>query len=310
MQLLVFGGTGLIGTRLIDMLAASGYAVTVFSRNKTKASQVLPGEVKIIEWDADDEAALLQHFHGDYSIINLAGENIGKKLWTKKQKARILLSRTGVARLIVQAVKQSSAKPVSILQASATGYYGPSPSKGCDESSPKGTGFLADVVDSWERSLLEHDNIGIRIVFLRTGVVLSGEGGALKALSAPFSYFMGGYIGDGKQQVPWIHITDEVSAIRFLLESKTAQGAFNLVSPNPADMKTLCMGIGARLHRPCRMRIPSFLPRLISRDMANELLLSSQHIVPEKLISLGFQYRYPSLDEALDQLFPTTTRIL
>jgi len=308
MHFLVFGGTGLIGTRLIEMLAASNFAVSVFSRNKPKASRLLPGQVRIIEWDAAEETTLREHFTGDYSIINLAGENIGKKLWNKKQKEKILVSRTGVTRLIVEVVKQSKTKPGSILQASATGYYGPFPSKECTERSPKGAGFLAGVVDTWEKSLLELDNTGIRIVFLRTGMVLSRKGGILKAFSAPTRYFLGGYFGDGKQQLPWIHIDDEVSAIRFLLENKAAEGAFNLVSPNPVDMKKLCTGIGARLNRTCRVRIPACLPRLINREMADELLLSSQHILPEKLISLGFHFRYPTLDEALDELFPGKTK--
>ncbi len=219
MKILIFGGTGFIGKHLIPLLIKEGYEIILFTRNQDSVPQSFRGKVIIVEWNLSNYKAITDHLIGDYAIINLAGESIGAKYWTKKQKDKIRSSRVNISMAIADAIRNSSVKPSVILQGSAIGYYGSQSDTILNEESVKGNGFLADVVDDWESSLTSLAEINTRIVFLRTAIVIGIDGGILPKLLLPFKYYLGGHMGNGEQWFSWIHITDLVDAMLFLLKS-------------------------------------------------------------------------------------------
>lgn len=303
MRICIFGGTGFIGRRLSELLVADGYEVLVFSRNYT-GFYSNPGNIRIIEWSAEISDTLLPYFKGDYSIINLAGENIGSGLWLKSKKERILNSRIGITGLIREACIRSAKNPKCIIQGSASGFYG-SGNELITEESQKGNGFLADVTDRWEKIFRNEDRLRSRIVFIRTGLVLGKDAGLLNRMLPAFRLYSGGYPGKGNQYLPWIHIEDEVNAIRFLLRSETAKGPYNLCSPNPVTFRTFCKTMSLILHKPCWLRIPPVLLRILPGNMGRELFLSNQQIIPEKLLNEGFNFSFPNIKPALENLLNT-----
>jgi uncharacterized protein (TIGR01777 family) len=299
MKVLIFGGTGFIGRNLIPVLIKEGYKVIVFSRNIGSTSKFLNFQVEIVEWDVKTPQTILKYFHAPYSIINLAGESIGRKLWTIKQKHKILSSRLNITNAVVQAINNSDNKPRVILQGSATGYYGSSGDVIIDEYSKKGSGFLADVAEAWEKTLSLSNAKETRIVYLRTGIVLGPDGGILSKLITPFKLFAGGYFGNGKQWLPWIHISDVVNAIIFLLKNEKAKGVFNISAPKFIQMKDLAKYIGKALGRPSWFHIPAFVLKILLQEMADELLLTSQKVKPLRLLEAGFMFKFEDPEKAI-----------
>lgn len=302
MKIIIFGGTGSIGRALVKSLLQNSFEIFIVSRNQAKATSIFQNSVNIIQWDKKNDNSLLEVFTGDYAIINLAGENIGAKIWTRKQKAKILNSRISITNKISEIVNKSEAKPAVFIQASATGYYGSSLVDEYDESSPQGQGFLADVCAQWEKGLKLADKKSTRTIFIRTGLVLESNEGLIAKMKTSFKYFMGGYFGNGKQWMPWIHMQDEVDAITFLLLNKQAKGIYNLTAPKPERMRKFCNIFGAIQFRLSWFHIPTFVVNLLPGGMGKELLLSSQKVKPTRLLEAGFEFNFEKLEDALREI--------
>lgn len=295
MRVILTGGSGFIGRALAADLVADGAQVIVLSRDPD--GPTVPKGVEAVKWDgatADGWEALAD---GADAIVNLAGENIGGGWWTPERKRRIRESRVRSGRAVAEAVARATVKPRVVAQGSAVGYYGPS-DREVGEADGPGKDFLSRVCFAWEASSAEVQTHGVRWLALRTGIVLGRDGGVLPRMALPFRWFAGGPLGDGGQWVPWIHVRDEVRAIRFLLGNEAASGPFNLTAPNPVRNEELAAALGRTLGRPAAMRAPAFAIRLVLGEMAT-LLLDGQRAVPRRLIEMGFQFEFGDLDVAL-----------
>jgi uncharacterized protein (TIGR01777 family) len=301
MRIVITGGTGLIGRALAANLTSGGHEVIVLSRSPGKA-RGMPRGVQVEGWDARTSEGWAYLVEGAGAIVNLAGENIGAGRWNAERKRRILNSRLDAGRAVVQAVKQASDKPgVVIQQASGKDYYGPRQDAEIDEEEEPGQDWIAQVAVQWETATAPVEEEGVRRAIARTAVVLSLDGGALPRMLLPFRLFVGGPLGGGKQWFPWIHLQDEVAAIRFLIENPDARGPFNLCSPNPVTNKQFSRVLGAVMGRPSVMPVPGFALKLLFGEMAT-LLLNGQRAVPRRLLELGFEFRFPTVEAALRDL--------
>ncbi len=296
---IISGATGFIGRALSRDLAENGYDIAVLTRDREKARARFGDEAIIAGWDGKTSRGWLELTSRSSAIINLAGENIGAGRWTEQRKQRIIQSRIDAGKAVTEAVNRASVKPKTVIQASAVGYYGPKDDESLDESSPSGEGFLAETVRHWELSTREVEDIGVRRIVIRSGLVLGKDGGTLPRFLKPFRFFVGGPLGAGKQWFPWIHWKDEIAAIRFLLEREDASGVFNLVSPCSLTMKEFAKTLGRVLERPSWFPVPAFLLRLLFGEMAGETLLSGQRVLPAALLRAGYKFRYPEIEAAL-----------
>jgi uncharacterized protein (TIGR01777 family) len=298
MKLFLFGGSGLIGRALLASPRLQEYDLFVISRHP--GTRIGEGKSTILPYDND---LLSAQFKGDYGIINLAGAGIGDKLWTNRRKKLILDSRVKAGEYISALVNAAEQKPRFIIQASAVGFYGPRGDELLDEDSSMGKGFLPEVTDKWERSIALDEPDTVRVVYVRTGLVLSEKGGFLAPSLKLFKLFAGGHFGNGKQWMPWIHMEDEVRAIVFLIHQQSAKGAFNLVAPNPVRGKDLFKTLGRVLKRPSWLPAPTFVLKMIPNGFGEELLLTSQNVKPARLLKLGYDFRFQELEKALSDLF-------
>jgi len=309
MNVLITGGTGLIGRALVADLVSEGHHVTVLTRNPKKAQDILPAEVIAVHWDGHSTQGWAHLINEVDAVINLAGESIAgdsllaifTRRWTQEQKDRILQSRLKVGQALVTAIESASKKPNVFIQASAVGYYGPQGDEAVPESMAAGSDFLASVCQAWEDSTAEVQNMGVRHVVLRTGLVLAPEGGILPMMLLPFRLFVGGPIGSGKQAVPWIHLKDQISAIRFTLDNDSVQGAFNLSAPNPVSNAEFGQIAAKVLHRPYWLPVPGFALKLVLGEKAS-LVLDGQRAVPQRLLAAGYQFQFEALETALQDL--------
>lgn len=300
MRVIVTGGTGLIGRILVDQLASDGHEVIVLSRNPGHAksySQV----VRLVEWDARTPQGWSEWVDGAEVVVNLAGAGLADWLWTKSRKQILHDSRVQAGHAVAEAVAMAEHKPKVVIQASAVGYYGPRGDEPIKEDHSPGDDFLADLCRRWEDSSRSVEEHGVRRAIIRTGLVLSQKGGVLPRLLLPIRLFLGGRIGSGKQYYSWIHLEDEVRAIRHLVEDETARGPFNLTAPNPLPnsmfIETICRALG----RPAWLPLPEFVLRLLVGDMAT-VLVDGQRAVPTRLQKTGFEFSYPTLENAMKEL--------
>jgi len=298
MRAVIAGGTGFIGRALISELKEHGWDIVVLSRSPGKVAEIFGSGVIGMRWDNGDWPDLLGP---ETAIVNLAGHNIANGRWTGKKKRLILESRIKAGERIVSAVKAADALPSVLIQASAVGYYGPQGNSLLDEQTPSGSGFLAEVTRKWEASTLELEKMGIRRCVIRTGMVL-GHGGALDRMLPPFRFFMGGPLGSGLQGISWIHMADQVKAIRFLMENSQTSGPFNLTSPTPVRSRKFARILGETLNRPHGLRVPAFVLRMVFGELADEVLLSGQLALPRRLEEAGYEFRFPELGAALRDL--------
>lgn len=296
------GATGFIGRHLTYSLIEDGYNVTVFTRNPDKALKLLGDKVCCVFWDPEHCKNINVSINGDYIIINLAGENISSGRWTKNKKRRIMESRLNAGKFAVNLAETLKKKPHLIIQASAAGYYGNSGSETVTEGSQAGSGFLSEVVQKWEVSIKSPVLSGTRKIFMRTGLVLGKDGGVLKKMIVPFKFFAGGHIGEGSQWYSWIHISDIINAIKFFIKNESTEGIYNLTSPNPVTAKELSIVLGKALNRPSWFHVPEIFLKTIFGQMADEVLLSGQKVIPERLVNSGFEFKYPELEPALREI--------
>lgn len=293
---IIAGGTGFIGKALCAELKQHDWEIVVLSRDPGRVARIFGGGVIGMDWNGGgDWASMLNR---DAVVVNLAGENIASGRWTKKKKQRILASRLRAGERIVKAIASVEEKPSALIQASAVGYYGTHKSTPQTEENEPGTGFLADVAQQWEDSTKAVEEMGVRRAIVRTGVVL-GHGGALERMAMPFRLFMGGPVSHGHQWMSWIHLADEVGAIRFLMENRDEAGAYNLTAPSPADQNRFAATLARVLGRPNWLRVPACALRMLFGQMADEILLTGQFVEPRALLAAGYEFRFPELEPAL-----------
>ncbi len=302
-KILVTGGTGFIGKALVTRLRAEGYDPVVFSRKGILMSDglVRPTENGLIPSD------LLADLYG---IVNLAGENIGKR-WTSSIKSAILSSRIDTTNLIISSIRQNRRLglpiPAVLVSASAVGYYGISPSGIQTEQSPAGEDFLADVCRQWEQIAMSAATDGVRVTIFRFGVVLGPDGGILERMAAPFKWRVGGVIGSGRQHISWIHRNDLIQALLIPFTNLEMQGAYNLTSPNPVTMSQFMDCLGSILGSPSWTIVPGFIAKLLFGEMAESLLLADQQVFPRRLLEQGFVFSFPELSTALAEIYQFKT---
>ncbi|MBA3237841.1 MAG: TIGR01777 family protein [Parachlamydiaceae bacterium] len=287
MKVLVAGSSGLIGTALVAGLTKSGYEVLKLQHGKN--------------WDSENKKLDPSIVEGVDLIINLAGENIFGR-WSVAKKEKILKSRVNSTALLADTVVKLKVPPKLFINASAIGYYGNRGNEILSESSLQGNDFLSDVCHQWETALIPAKNAGIRTIMMRTGVVLSPNGGALKNMLLPFKLGLGGVIGSGSQYMSWIAIDDVVAALLHCVEHEECEGAINFVAPDPVTNAKFTAMLGDVLHRPTFMPQPVFLMRALFGEMVDALLLSSTRVEPQKLMRTGYQFLYPELKNALKHL--------
>ena len=296
MRVIVTGGSGLIGRALVDSLAQDGHEVILLSRNPD-AVKNLPKGARAEKWDGQTAQGWGRFVDGADAIVNLAGATISEK-WSETRKQEIRASRVNAGKAMVEAVKAAERKPRVVMQSSAVGYYGPRGAEEITEDSRAGSDFLASVCKDWEASTAELDNMGVRRVIIRTGVVLDKNGGALPKMVMPVKMFVGGPLGSGKQYFPWIHLQDEVAAIRWLIENPNAHGVYNLSAPQPLTNKNFTHAIGKVLGRPMLMPVPAFVMQTLFGEMAT-LLLDGQREMPMRLVKEGFKFKFTNAEAAL-----------
>jgi len=296
MKFLITGGTGFIGSFLTQQLLQNEHEVTIIGRSS--APVVHPGHFHAISADTTQKGSWQNALKDVDAVINLAGMSIFQR-WTRAYKQQIYDSRILTTRHVVEGM--SGDRPQTLISTSAVGYYG---SRGDDilsEAEPCGRDFLSRVGKDWEHEAFEAEKKNIRVVAARFGVVLGRSGGALKQMTTPFKWFVGGPMGSGRQWFSWIHIEDLLSGLMFMLENTKIQGPVNLCSPAPVTSGELARTLGAVLGRPAVIPAPSMALRLILGEFA-ETLLASQRAIPEKLLASGFVFRYPDLKDTLTDL--------
>lgn len=306
MRVIITGGTGLIGKELANSLAADGHEIIVLSRNVHKTSGLAPG-VRVVGWDGKTASGWGELADGAGAIINLAGESISGEgflpsRWSSERKRRILESRLNAGAAVVDAVQSARTRPEVVVQSSAIGYYGVSETETFTETSRAGDDFQADVCKQWEASTHDLDRIGVRRVIIRTGVVLSLKGGALTRLIFPFQLFAGGPLGTGKQWFSWIHIADEVRAIRYLMENPTMSGVYNLTAPQLVTNGDFAKIIGETMKRPSFVPAPKFAFQLGFGEVAT-LVVDGQKVIPTRLEAAGFDWHFPDARSAFQDLW-------
>ena len=305
MRVIITGGTGLIGSALAESLAKDGHEVIVLSRNPDR--HTLPPGVRAEKWDGKTAVSWGHLADGADAIVNLAGENLaGSGLlpsrWTAERKQKILQSRLDAGQAVVEAVRAAKQKPRLVIQSSGVDYYGALADQVVTEASPPGKdGFLANVTIDWEASTAPVIAEGVRQVVIRSGVVFAREGSSFQTLALPFKFFVGGPLGNGRQWLSWIHLEDEVRAIRFLLEQETAAGAYNLCAPEPITNKGLAKVLGRVMGRPSIIPVPAFAMRLLLGEVA-DVVLDGRRAIPQRLQELGFTFHYPDAETAVRDL--------
>ena len=295
MQVVVAGGTGLLGAALVAALRRSGHTVTVLSRGSgTGGGQV--------QWNpADPSGAWVAAVAASNVVVNLAGESIAGPRWTAQRKRELVESRIAATEALVRAIRQAP-NPPALVSGSAIGYYGAADETTMTEESRPGSDFLARLCVDWENAALQAAP-ATRVVCLRTGVVLTSRGGALPPMALPFRLFVGGPIGSGRQYVSWIHLDDWVALAQIAVTDSTLSGPLNLTAPNPVTNRELATALGRALHRPAFIPTPALPIRLALGEMADAAILSGQRVIPSRATSLGYRFQYATIDAALSSIY-------
>lgn len=301
MKILVTGASGLIGSALVPFLSAGGHDVIRLVRSEPKAGEAA------VRWDPEAGTIDAAGLDGLDAVVHLAGENVAEGRWTAEKKRRIRDSRVKGTRLLCEALAGLARPPRVLVSASAVGYYGDRGDELLTEESPPGSGFLAGVAREWEAAAEPARRAGIRVVHPRMGAVLTPAGGALAKMLPPFRAGLGGRVGSGRQYLSWIAIDDLLGAILHLLVTEVLQGPVNVVAPRPVTSSEFAATLGRVLGRPARLAMPAFAARLAFGEMADEVLLASARVTPERLVASGYRFRYPELEGALRHLLGKPT---
>ncbi|MCG3166408.1 MAG: Epimerase family protein [Bacteroidia bacterium] len=292
MNILLAGGTGLIGRKLTERLVSKAHTVFILSRKEINADSEL---LKFIKWDGKEIPETKSEFD---VLINLSGEPVMDKPWSAERKKQIIESRTASTFAFVDYINASKNKPGVLINASAVGYYGNRENEVLTEESPSGNGYLAEVCEQWEKAASFSN---IRTVLLRTGIVLSNQGGAFKEIMRSYGFGFGSWFGNGEQGFPWIHIEDEIGLILFAIENERIEGALNLTAPELISNKMFIQTLGKVSGKNLAFGVPSFALELGLGERA-QVLLDSQFVKPEKALASGYHFKYPIAESALKNL--------
>ena len=300
MKIAISGGTGFIGTYLSTFFIQKGHMVYILTRNKT--TETSDPNLQYVQWTPNLQTFPLSSID---VVINLAGESINSR-WTKKQKKAIVNSRIQTTKGLIKQLQTLSIKPHTFINASAIGYYGTSETESFTEQhETPGDDFLANTVCSWEQEASKARSLGIRTVYARFGVVLSADGEALPKILLPYKLYIGGKIGTGNQWLSWIHIDDVVRLIDFIIHKKEIDGPLNITAPEPIRMKEFGETIATIMKKPHWLPVPSFILHALLGEMSI-LVLEGQHVLPSKAIEHGYQYTFPTIDHALQNILSHT----
>jgi uncharacterized protein (TIGR01777 family) len=299
MKVAITGATGFVGSRLVEQLQARGDQPLILTRNRDAALKAFPN-LEVVAYNPTESGSWQEAISGCDAVVHLAGEPIAESRWTPKQKQEILNSRQLSTQKIVEAIVKANPKPAVLVNASAIGYYGTSETATFEETSASGNDFLAEVCQKWETEAKKVKDVGVRLVILRLGIVL-GDGGALAKMLPPFKLFAGGPLGTGKQWFSWIHRDDLVNLIIEALMRSDVEGVLNATAPNPVRMSELCRTLGDVLNRPSWLPVPGFALEALLGEGA-QLVLEGQQVLPKRTTSYGFNYQYPTLKQALEEI--------
>jgi uncharacterized protein len=298
MKTLVTGATGMVGPRVLRMLDRP----TVLTRNPNRARQTI-GHLtgRIVGWDPAAGPPPAEAFDGIEAVMHLAGESVAEGRWTAAQKARIRDSRVIGTRNLVQGIRQAATRPAVLVSASAVGYYGDRGDEELTEAASPGHDFLAEVCVAWEREAFAAEELGVRVVTERTGIVLGAGGGALAKMLTPFKLGAGGPLGNGRQWMPWVHVTDLARLYLHAAEHASIRGPMNAVAPNPVRNSEFTKALGRQLRRPAFMPAPYLGLRLLFGEFA-QVLFASQRVIPRVALDTGFTFQYPDIVAALKEI--------
>lgn len=300
MKVLVSGASGFIGSALCDSLLVRGDSVVGLTRDPKRARRTNPSVVWHA-WEPTLERPPAAAFEGVDAVVNLLGEKINQR-WTDEAKRRIMESRRTGTHNLVGAIAGLERKPRVLVNQSAIGFYGDRGEAIVDESSEGGEGYDADVVREWEKAAHEVDSTGVRLVIVRTGHVLDPSDGFLAALLTPFKLGVGGPLAGGAQYVSWVHVNDEVGVLLWAIENERVSGVVNATAPNPVTNRVFSKALGKALGRPAVVPVPGIMLDLMYGREFGQVLRGGQRVLPRRALDLGYEFRHPELDEALEDL--------
>lgn len=296
MHILITGGTGFIGQALVAQLLGGGHHITILSRGRHRDTSQCT-YVRSLEELSSDSAP--------DAVVNLAGASLAGRRWTRAYKEEIAASRVEATRALVDYFESSAQTPRVLLSGSAIGFYGARGDEALTEEAAAGRGFASELCQAWESEALRAEALGVRTCLLRLGVVLDREGGALRQMAMPFRFGVASWPGTGHQYLSWVHRADVVAAITLLLEDDSLAGAFNITAPGPVTQRDFCAAMQKHFGTLPAMPVPGTVMRLMLGEMAEELLLTGQRVVPAALEGAGFTFRYPGIEQALAAIFAT-----
>ncbi len=306
--MVVTGGTGFIGSSLLEALLKRGDQPVILTRNRSPHPNPLPqgegrgeGGITYVAWNPEAGETIVKEIDGADAVNNLAGEPVVGKRWNARQKEKILTSRVHATQIIANSIKRAARKPRVLIQASAIGYYGSRGNESLTEDSSAGTGFLTDVCKAWEAQAIRVEDFDVRVVRVRIGVVLDKNRGARKIMHPAFRMFAGGWLGNGNQWMSWISREDLIRLIVFCLDNSTVKGVVNAVSPQPVTNKAFSLVLAQVLKRPCFAPVPAFVLKILLGEMS-EVLLGSQRVLPSKALELKFSYHHAEIRNALEAI--------
>lgn len=298
MRVAITGASGLIGRAVTAELLGRGAEVTALSRDPERARSALPDEVEAVAWQSLKEPAPASALAGRRAVVHLAGEPVAQR-WSARAKRAIHESRVLGTRNLVRGIAAAEPRPGVLVCSSAVGIYGPRREEPLDEDAPPGSGFLAETCVAWEHEAKRATELGLRVVSVRTGVVLDAHGGALAKMLPPFRMGVGGPVAGGRQYVSWIHLDDLAAMIVAAVEEEAWSGPVNATAPAPETNRDFSRALGRALHRPAVLPVPGAALRVLYGEMA-EIVTTGQRALPAKALVLGYQFRHPQLDEALE----------
>jgi uncharacterized protein (TIGR01777 family) len=309
MRIFVMGGTGLVGSRLIQRLVARNDKVVLMTRRPDAAREKWGSQCTIVTGDPMQSGPWMDAVPDCEAVVNLVGENIFARRWRADFKELLRASRVNSTRHVAEAVKKNPRTPTGqprvLVNASAIGYYGMHGDEELTESSPPGDDFLARLCVEWENATRPAIESGVRVALVRVGVVLDKEGGALKQMLRPFKMFVGGPAGSGKQYLSWIHHEDLIGILLLCLDNAQAAGPFNGTAPQPVTNRKFSNALGRALHRPSFMKTPRFMLRLALGEVAN-VITAGQRVLPKRAMELGYVFKFPEIDGALRDVLKET----
>jgi uncharacterized protein (TIGR01777 family) len=297
MKAVLTGATGFVGAYLLKHLEQA----TVLTRNPEQAAKKLPVGVRAVAWNSAENPAPVSALNGADVVFHLAGEPVAEGRWTAAKKKEIRESRIAGTRHLVEGLEACEQRPRVLVSTSAVGYYGDRDDEVLTEASAPADDFLAEVCVAWEREALRAEQLGMRVVIIRTGIVMGKEGGALAKMMFPFKMGLGGPLGSGKNWMPWIHVADLASLYMYAATNDSVRGPMNGSAPNPVMNKEFTKAFAAALHRPAFLPIPYFALRVLFGEFA-KILFASQRVMPTVAERTGFKFQYPEIGPALEQI--------